>query len=70
VGDISSFHIHLEVDQVFHPSTPTQKQLDSQEAHLNQNHRDRIQSETARPVNTRDNQMAKGKHQNISNRNQ
>jgi hypothetical protein len=27
-------------------------------------------SETARPANTRDNQMAKGKHNYISNRNQ
>ena len=32
--------------------------------------RDKPQSETARPANTRDNQMAKSKHKNISNRNQ
>jgi hypothetical protein len=32
--------------------------------------RDRSQSETARPANTRDNQMARGKGRNISNRNQ
>jgi hypothetical protein len=31
--------------------------------------RDKPKSETARPANTRDNQMAKGKHKNISNRN-
>jgi hypothetical protein len=31
---------------------------------------DKSKSETARPANTRDNQMAKGKHKNISNRNQ
>ena len=34
------------------------------------NRRDKLQSETARPTNTRDNQMARGKHKNISNRNQ
>jgi predicted RNase H-like nuclease (RuvC/YqgF family) len=32
--------------------------------------KDRPQSETGRPDNTRDNQMARGKHKNISNRNQ
>ena len=32
--------------------------------------RDRLQSDTARTVNTTDNQMARGKHKNISNRNQ
>jgi hypothetical protein len=32
--------------------------------------RDKPKSETARPANTRNNQMAKGKHKNISNRNQ
>jgi hypothetical protein len=32
--------------------------------------RDKPQSETARSANTRDNQMAKGKGKNISNRNQ
>jgi hypothetical protein len=32
--------------------------------------RDKPQSETARPVNTRDNQVARGKSKNISNRNQ
>jgi hypothetical protein len=31
--------------------------------------RDKLQSETARPTNTRDNQMARGKHKNLSNRN-
>jgi hypothetical protein len=32
--------------------------------------RDKLQSETARPANTRDNQMVRGKGKNISNRNQ
>ena len=32
--------------------------------------KERLQSETARSVNTRDNQMVRGKHKNISNRNQ
>jgi hypothetical protein len=32
--------------------------------------RDKPQSETARPANTRDNQMARGKGKNISKRNQ
>ena len=32
--------------------------------------RDKPQSETARPANTRDNQMARGKGKNRSNRNQ
>jgi len=32
--------------------------------------RDKIQSETARPTNIRDKQMARGKHKNPSNRNQ
>jgi hypothetical protein len=41
---------------------PTQRQLESQEVCHNQAHRkDRLQSETARPVNTRDNQMSRGK---------
>jgi hypothetical protein len=31
---------------------------------------DKTQSETAKQTNNRDNQMAKGKHKNISNRNQ
>ena len=31
---------------------------------------DKPQSETAKPANTRCNQMAKGKHKNITNRNQ
>jgi hypothetical protein len=31
---------------------------------------DKLQTATARPTNTRDNQMAEGKHKNISNRNQ
>lgn len=36
-----------------------------------QDHRsDRFQSETARPANTRENQIARGKHKSISNRNQ
>jgi hypothetical protein len=32
--------------------------------------RDKPQSETARPANTRDNQLVRGKSKNISNRNQ
>ena len=32
--------------------------------------RDNLQSEIARSVNTRDNQIVRGKHKNISNRNQ
>ena len=32
--------------------------------------RDKLKSETARPANIRDNQMARGKCKNISNRNQ
>ena len=32
--------------------------------------KDRLQSETARPANTRDNQIARGKFKKISNRNQ
>ena len=31
---------------------------------------EKLQSETARPANTRDNHMAKGKHKNLTNRNQ
>ena len=31
--------------------------------------RDRLQSETAKPVSTRDNQMARGKYKNVSDRN-
>ena len=31
---------------------------------------DKPQSKTATPANTRDNQMTKGKHKNINNRNQ
>jgi hypothetical protein len=31
---------------------------------------DKPQSETARPANTRDTQMAKSKHKNLTNRNQ
>ena len=29
---------------------------------------EKLQSETARPTNTRDNQMARGKHKNLSNK--
>jgi hypothetical protein len=32
--------------------------------------RDRLQSSTAKQVNTRDNYMVRGKHKNINNRNQ
>ena len=32
--------------------------------------RDKIQTETAIPANNRDNNMVRGKHKNISNRNQ
>jgi hypothetical protein len=32
--------------------------------------RDELQSETARPTNTRDNQMVRGKYKNLRNRNQ
>jgi len=32
--------------------------------------KDKLQSETARPTNTRDKQMARGKHKNLNNRNQ
>ena len=37
---------------------------------LQAHRRDKLQPETARPTNTRDNQMAKGKHKNPTNRNQ
>ena len=32
--------------------------------------KNKLQSETSSPANTRDNQMGRGKHKNISNRNQ
>jgi hypothetical protein len=51
--------------------TGPQRQLDSEEFLHNQDHRkDRLQSDIARASSTRDNQMAGGKHKNISNRNQ
>ena len=37
---------------------------------LQANRRDKLKPETARTTNTRDNQMAKGKHKNLTNRNQ
>lgn len=46
------------------------RQLNSQDLWQNQAHRMyRLQSETERPVSTRDTQMARGKQNNISNRN-
>jgi hypothetical protein len=50
---------------------PVYRQPDTQEAQHNQAYiRDRLQSETARPGNTRNNQMARGNSENTSNRNQ
>jgi hypothetical protein len=44
---------------------------DITQALRSQAHRkDRLQSETARPINTRDKEMVRGKHKNISNRSQ
>ena len=40
------------------------------ETGLQAHRRDKYQLETAGPTNTRDNQMAKGKHRNVPNRNQ
>ena len=40
------------------------------ETGLQAHRRDKFQSETARPTNIRDNQMAKGKHKNPTNGNQ
>jgi hypothetical protein len=37
---------------------------------LQAHRKNRLQSETRRPDSTRDNQMARGKHKSISNRNQ
>jgi hypothetical protein len=37
---------------------------------LQADRRDKLQPETARTTNTKDNQMARGKHKNITNRNQ
>ena len=37
---------------------------------LQAHRKDKLQPETAKPTNTRDNQMAKGKHKNPTNRNQ
>jgi hypothetical protein len=51
--------------------TGSQTQLDCEKFWHNQDHRrDRLQSETVRASRTRDNQMVKGNHRNISNRNQ
>jgi hypothetical protein len=52
-----------------HPPTPRDTQL--KEFHHNQVHqKDRLQSEIARSVNTRDSHMARDKHKSITNRNQ
>lgn len=49
----------------------TQKGSDTSRITGSQNQRKgRLQSETRKPDNTRDNQIARGKHKNISNRNQ
>jgi hypothetical protein len=37
---------------------------------LQAHRRDKLQTETARPTNTRDNQMAEGTHKNLITRNQ
>ena len=51
--------------------TESQRELDSEEFGLNQGYRrGRSQSDTARAGSIRDNKMARGKHKNISNRNQ
>ena len=49
----------------------SQTQFDSEEFYHNWDHgKERLQSDIARAGSTRDNQMAGGKHKNISNRNQ
>lgn len=47
-------------------SNPPPSQLPGSQDHR----KDRLHSETGKPDNTRDNQMARGNHKNISNRNQ
>ena len=44
--------------------------LKSVDTGLQTHMRDKLQPETARPTNNRDNQMVKGKHKNLTNRNQ
>jgi hypothetical protein len=59
----------LTVQALQTPPTPRDSLLE--EAHHNQAHqKDSLQSQISKPVNTRDNQMVRGKRKNISNRDQ
>ena len=77
--DPSDFHLGPRDKPLPQVSTPksTLRELVPQECwHTLDHHRligsqrDKPQSEVARPANTRDNQMVRGKHNNLSNRNQ
>jgi hypothetical protein len=53
-----------------HTQIPPGEKCSPRSANRQTCRRDKSQSETARPANTRDNQKVKGKSKNISNRNQ
>ena len=65
----SSLKLCPRIEPALQNPSYTQRQLESQEVHHKQAHRrDRLQSEAVRPVNTKDNHMARGKRKNISNK--
>jgi hypothetical protein len=70
--ELSGFHLAQEL-RLFHSSphpNPAQERdglARSADIDLQAHRRDKLQPETARPTNTRDNQMAKDKCKNLTN---
>ena len=63
-------HLHPGAGQ-YHSTLPGESQPPRDvETPLKDHRRDKHQPESAGPTNTRDNQMANGKHRNVTNRNQ
>jgi hypothetical protein len=69
--DPSRFHLHPGADPVTQLSIPKflLERTDVRSTDIQACRRDKPQSEITRPANTRDNQMARGKGKNITNRN-
>ena len=73
LGQDPGFHLHPGADPVSQLSIPKffqERTGSSRSANTQACRMDKPQSETTRPANTRDNQMARGEGKNISSRNQ
>ena len=60
-------HLHLPVRATPQTSSWTSRSADTG---LQAHRRDKLQAETGRPTNSKSTQMVKGKHKNVTNRNQ